>query len=132
MHLAVIKEDLSVFIHAHPEGAGAHMGSRGSPVPLAQAHGVEEAEPAGAEDEDVSFHVTFPEPGNYKLFAQFRPQGAGLPAETALTASFWVRVVAETPAAVSSKVLYTIISLLLIALLSWGTSRFLKAKSSKV
>ena len=67
MHLVIVKDDLSVYRHAHPE-------HQENPDPL------------------VSFNQFFPDPGNYKLFAQFRPLGTSLPAEEAILATFLIRV----------------------------------------
>lgn len=58
MHLAVWQEGLKHFEHAHP----AHGGG-------------------------LNFHVTFPEPGTYKLFPQFQHEG------TVQTAEFVVNVI---------------------------------------
>jgi hypothetical protein len=73
MHLVIIKDDLSVCLHAHPE-----FHNRGIPV--------------------ISSTQVFSKPGLYRLFAQFRPKGSSLPADEALFAAFYVRVV-EGPVA---------------------------------
>lgn len=67
MHLVIIKDDLSVFLHAHSD-----------------QHGL-----AGP---DVTFRQTFPAPGRYKLFAQFRPHKCRLPPDASLLAELWVEV----------------------------------------
>ena len=67
MHLIIVKDDLSTYAHAH---AAEHLKSR----------------------EPVSFQHIFPRPGDYKIFAQFRPQKTKLPPDEALLAEFWVRV----------------------------------------
>lgn len=69
MHVIIIKDDLSVYTHAH---ATEHEKSR----------------------QPVSFQHVFPQAGDYKIFAQFRPQKTPLPTDGALLAQFWVRVVA--------------------------------------
>ncbi len=95
MHLAVIKDDLTQFIHTHPERGGGHSHSFLPFIQEVKAHGEEVDDhgmPMGGGDETVNFHVTFPETGLYKVFAQFRPDGIGLPVDEALTASFWVQV----------------------------------------
>jgi len=74
MHLVLIKDDLSVYLHAHPE----HREVVDSPDP-------------------IRFFELFPRPGTYKLFAQFRPKKCNLPLDDALLAEFYVKV--ETPAA---------------------------------
>ena len=123
MHLSIISEDLTQFIHTHPE-EGGHMSAN----PLAKkllAHAGEETAGA-AEDEAVNFHVVFPKPGLYKMFAQFRPKNTGLLKDEALTASFWVKVVDEPPSLLSNKVIYTAISLILIVILSLIVGRYVR------
>jgi len=88
MHLAVIKDDLTQFIHTHPE-EGDHHGFQ--LIQEAWANG-DHAHPDVVEDEAVNFHVTFPEAGLYKVFAQFRPEGISLPEDKSLVASFWIKV----------------------------------------
>ena len=100
MHLTIIKEDWKQFIHTHPEGV----------------------------DETINFHVVFPEAGLYKMFAQFRPQGADLPADKAVTVSFWVKVEEKAPIGVSSRWFLFIISAVFILILSWVVARYLKVK----
>jgi hypothetical protein len=70
MHFVIVKSDLSVYRHAH---AREHWKS----------------------GRTVSFEQVFPQPGLYKIFAQFRPQKAKLPPDEAILAEFWVRVVAR-------------------------------------
>jgi hypothetical protein len=70
MHLVIVREDLSQYLHAHPE-------PRRAGVP------------------GIRFNQTFPKPGAYKLFAQFRPVGANLPPDSAILVQFWLEV---TPA----------------------------------
>ena len=67
MHLVIVKDDLSVYRHAHPESSEVS-----SPT--------------------ISFNQIFPSSGRYKLFAQFLPKGATLAADDALLAEFWVNV----------------------------------------
>jgi hypothetical protein len=71
MHVMIVKSDLSVFLHAHPEN-----------------HGVVAT--------NVFFREVFPEPGDYKLFVQYRPSGAALPAGEALLEEFDVNVTEGT------------------------------------
>lgn len=130
MHLVVIKDDLKRFIHAHPEAPGGSDNHHGAipAIPEVYAHGSgEDRAESGAVDETVDFHVTFPEAGLYKAFAQFRPGGIDLPPDEALTAGFWIQVKERTPLELSRGLL-TAISLALIALLSFGVRRFLRAK----
>ncbi len=42
--------------------------------------------------QNIQFHVMFPEPGLYKVFAQFRPENADLKEDEAIVASFWIKV----------------------------------------
>lgn len=103
MHLAVVKEDLSEFIHTHPAN---HDHAHVSFIPEAFAHG---DEPTTQNDtsmmhddgsmmmtmpmgEGIPFNVIFPSPGNYKIFGQFHPKGSALPEDEAITASFWIKV----------------------------------------
>ncbi len=107
MHLAVISENLLDYVHSHPENHSGSMDMDGmemideskphghSSLPLislAYAHG-------GIADEDeiepqiVPFSVTFPKPGIYKMFAQFRPKGIDeIAKDESMVASFYVNV----------------------------------------
>jgi len=67
MHLVLVKEDLSVYLHGHAEN---HDKSQVT----------------------IYFKEMFPLPGNYKLFAQFRPAKSKLPMDEAILAEFWVKV----------------------------------------
>jgi hypothetical protein len=67
MHLFIVNEDASACLHAHPQSAST-------------AGGI------------VQFLQSFPAPGTYKLFAQFRPKKNRLPSEEALLAQFIVTV----------------------------------------
>jgi hypothetical protein len=67
MHMVMVKDDLSVCLHAHPIDVGF-------------------ADPV------IAFSQIFAKPGNYKLFAQFRPKGSNLPPDEAILAEFGVRV----------------------------------------
>lgn len=129
MHLVAIKEDLSAYVHTHPaepEGSG-HSHSLLS-VPVVHAHGAE----------GVAFNATFPSAGTYKLFAQFRPRGTDMPADEALTASFYVEVTAEAAKVISSasasaewwyKFVYSIIG---IAILGWAIKKFITVPAAPV
>lgn len=75
MHLVIVKDDLSVMLHAHPENHRP-----GQPV--------------------IRFHQVFPRPGTYKLFAQYRPQQLKLPLDDALLAEFVIRVAGDAPATI--------------------------------
>jgi hypothetical protein len=67
MHLVIIRQDLAIYLHAHPEGRRPGESA-------------------------VSFKQIFPEPGAYTLFAQFRPKERGLPSGEALLVEFRVLV----------------------------------------
>ena len=67
MHFVIVSSDLSVYRHAH---AKEHWKS----------------------GRTVSFELIFPQPGLYKIFAQFRPQKTKLPKGEAILAEFWVKV----------------------------------------
>lgn len=67
MHIVIIKDDLTVYAHGHAEN---HLKG----------------------ERDIYFNHVFTQPGNYKIFAQFRPLKTKLPPEEAIRAEFWVRV----------------------------------------
>jgi hypothetical protein len=141
MHLAVIRDDLSSYIHTHPEGH-SEMDDHHSYkfINTALAHGPE-GDPIP--DKEVHFTVNFPEAGVYKMFAQFRPKGIDLPADQSLVAEFFVRVAESGPAYAASapdhhadeaggsapnKGVMVVISLVLIAVLGWASYRFINVK----
>jgi hypothetical protein len=68
MHLVMIKEDCSVFLHGHPVNHGSVA-------------------------TNVIFSQIFPESGRYKFFLQYRPSGMGLPSDAALLEEFYGDVV---------------------------------------
>ncbi|HEY4510048.1 MAG TPA: cytochrome c biogenesis protein CcdA [Candidatus Paceibacterota bacterium] len=139
MHLAVIKDDLTQFIHTHPEdGMAEDHHSMFEFIKEVQAHGEE-----AVADETVNFHVVFPEAGLYKAFAQFRPAGIDLPEDEALTASFWIQVEESTgvvevvdhhestqlkPLVSPAWWFLLAVSLALIVLLSLAVRRFITVK----
>lgn len=67
MHLVMVKEDLTAYVHAHPDSAGAD----GSVIHLSPM---------------------FAAGGIYKVFAQFRPVKAKLPPDESIRAEFYVKV----------------------------------------
>jgi hypothetical protein len=67
MHLVIVKDDLSVYLHGHAENH-------------------DKSQPT------IYFNQMFPQPGKYKLFAQFRPMKTKLPLDEAILAEFWVEV----------------------------------------
>jgi len=67
MHLVIVRKGLSVYLHAHPESRRPG-------------------------DAVVRFKQTFPKPGAYTLFAQFRPKQARLALDDALLAELRVDV----------------------------------------
>jgi len=128
LHVIAIKKDLTVFLHLHAEEV-AHTGAvgdaGGSLVRRVLAHGQE------GDTIDVaaySAHAEFPSAGPYKLFVRFHPAGAPLPPDDALTASFWIEV---KDSAISKTAAWWILlsaSLVLIAGLSFGVSKFIKPR----
>lgn len=136
MHLTAIKDDLTAYIHTHPEG-GMHMMGSGafmdSLINRAHAHGGGDENPA-LEEHLTTFHITFPEAGVYKIFAQFRPKGLDLPPDEALTASFYLKVeVDKTPVASASANWWRnlIVSIVLIALLSRAVKKYITVAEVK-
>lgn len=128
MHLTIIRDDWRQFIHTHPAGHALREPAGGIAfIPAARANGAHPEPGGGAHG--VPFSVPFPESGTYKLFAQFRPQGIGLPPDEALMVSFWIEVEERAPAAIPSTAILTAISLVLIAFLSWVTYRCITVKS---
>lgn len=124
MHLAVIKDDWKQFLHIHPTGEKDHHGMLDI-VPEAQANGGGHDTSGGGHG--VNFQVAFPDAGLYKVFVQFRPEGAGLAQDTALTAGFWVRVVEEQPFTLSAWWTLLLVSLALMAMLSIGVHGYLSS-----
>jgi len=132
MHLAIIKDDLTNLIHAHPENGDAEdVDDHHAFLPLisnAQAHGEEDASSApvpSTHEESIEFNVEFPEAGLYKAFAQFRPHNTDLPFEEALVAEFWIEVKDVTPINVSPWWMLLIISLVLIGILSKYVKKYI-------
>ena len=126
MHLAIIKDDLKQFIHTHPESVIPHnQNHQGflNFISITKANGGGHNTAKG--DHGVNFPVTFPEAGLYKVFAQFRPTGIGLSANEALVASFWISVEERAPL-ISAWWGLLLASLIIMGLLSWGVSRFIK------
>lgn len=127
MHLTVIKDDWKQFIHTHPEES-VDQHSKGI-INQVGAHSDEKTEPEmSSDDELINFHITFPEAGLYKIFGQFRPRGINLPADEALTAYFWVRVDEKAPVGAYVRWLLLAVSAIMIVILSWTVSKFLKVK----
>lgn len=156
MHLVIIKNDLSEYVHTHPgEGKeGGHDASDGhhgfqieniTPMRLALA-GFPVAEAAGThagphdeadEGLPVVFSATFSSAGVYKVFGQFRPRDANLAPDETLLAEFYVRVAergaqgegGDAFAGVDPRTKWWIllaISLLLIPVLSYAVYRYLR------
>ena len=125
MHLVLVKDDLSEYVHTHP-GAAVSPGGEITPdntghddsdghhgmingeepklseviIKTARAHGgVEEPH---LEPSELPFSVTFPTEGVYKLFAQFRPKDANLAPDEAIRAEFYIKVAKEGSKIVSS------------------------------
>ena len=145
MHLSIISEDLKQFIHTHPGGRTHSSAPRF--IKIALAHGGEE--PAGATDEHqtnpstnsgqssggdevIGFSVNFAEVGLYKAFAQFRPKGIDLPADQALLAEFWIQVEEKASLPISQWWMLLLVSVILIAGLSWWVNGYLKVKPEDI
>lgn len=142
MHLVLIKDDWSQFIHTHPGGAGnSHNDDHGLKtlfnIAYAQGDGHTDhdhgdtAEPQ-AGDEVISFVAVFPEAGLYKAFAQFRPEGISLPTDEAITVGFWLEVKEKASFPVSQWWGLLLVSALLMAGLSWVVNNYLKVKPEDV
>lgn len=126
MHVVIIKEDLSRFIHTHPEDDNRQSYLDYKLFNEASAHGGVDDEAATIGHKDTfNFHATFNETGNYKIFAQFRPMGIGLAEDKAMLAEFWIEV-QEKPELISAWWRNLFVSLVLIALLSFGVNKFLR------
>lgn len=78
LHVVVVKDDLTVYAHGH---AGNHLKG----------------------ERDLYFNQVFPERGNYKIFAQFRPWKTRLGPEEAILAEFWVKVRGATTISMPSR-----------------------------
>lgn len=128
MHLTIIKDDWSQFIHTHPGMKGTKEDRHSFwQSPSAQAHGDEEEPMGGAvPGQAIDFEVTFPTAGLYRAFAEFRPKGLNLPEDEALAAAFWIKVEEKAPATFSARGWLAAVSLILIIILSLAVSRFLK------
>lgn len=133
MHLAVIKDDWTQFMHTHPNGPQTIQPSAMNLhlIPEAYADGVHATTPLSYTPKgSLQFAVTFPTSGVYKVFAQFRPKGTDLPKDEALAASFWVKVDESVPFTLgSNRALNTVISLILIVLLSLAVKKFLEPRT---
>ena len=123
IHLAIIKDDWKQFLHIHPSGVADHHGALRL-IPEARANGGGHDTSEGGHG--VEFHVVLPEPGLYRVFAQFRPRGIDLPPDEALTAAFWVRVT-ERSSPFRSQGLLVLVSIVGIIVLSIGVKRYLHA-----
>lgn len=168
MHLALFKQgNPSIYLHTHPDDhetdsmsgdththSSLELFKSFTVTPIAYAHGGaadENTDPALKVGTVVPFDITFPEPGIYKLFAQFRPQGETFTSDDeAMVASFYLPVFAapsgDTPkgvphvhadgtieyhvvaAAPLPKPLMILVSLALMSLLSYGVWKFLAVR----
>jgi cytochrome c-type biogenesis protein len=138
MHLAVISDDLTQFVHAHPESASAgdeHNHAQLRIVNTAQAHGTENGETAEVPDE-IHFSIPFQKPGLYKMFAQFHPSDANLDADDFILAQFWVQVGSQPAGLTKQPVSATavwwrnlLVSAMLIGILGWVVKRYITVKT---
>ncbi len=132
MHLTIVKDDWTQFIHAHPENDEQDHHESFNIISKALAHGEEEK--TNGNSNNISFTTNFPQAGLYKIFGQFHPAGIGLLADETLTASFWLEVVDQPPPPLpfsfkTSKIMLSVISLLFIAIISWLVGKFVNIKS---
>ena len=70
MHVAVVKQDLTEFIHTHGE-----VHKPGDPVQLPTTTGHNHAPPPLAFGPQVEAHLIFPSPGLYTVFGEFKHEG---------------------------------------------------------
>src|SRR3989344_5063303 len=114
MHLAIIKDDLTQYVHTHPEShlentdsmehntpdpvhdnSDGHHGFQNLFIKKALAHGT--ALKDILPEKQISFMVNFSKAGTYKMFAQFRPKGIELKEDESLVAEFYVKVLETGP-----------------------------------
>lgn len=128
MHMAIIKDDWSEFIHTHPNSVGGmdesmpheHSGINLVPEVLADA-GHAGVEPGHG----VNFSAMFPTAGIYKVFAQFRPEGVDLPIDEAIVASFWIEVKEKPAFPFPPKIFLFVVSIVAMAGLSYVVKRYI-------
>jgi len=99
MHVAIIKDDLSVFIHAHPsehDAAGDEHVHGNTSDGDSTDHGTK-----SLTEKELSFVSTFPLGGVYKMFAQFRPTKSEFESDEALVGEFYINVESEIASALS-------------------------------
>lgn len=79
-HAVIISDDTRTFLHAHPAEDAPHGASNGSahgpahgPAHGAAAHEHPDVKSGGP---DVRFNTSFPGPGRYKIWGQFRHRGS--------------------------------------------------------
>ena len=102
-HLAIIKDDLTVYMHTHsgepgqtPEGQ-EHGHESFLSISQALANGIPEGTPVIPASQ-ISFNVNFPKAGIYRMFLQFRPEGIELPKDQSLVGEVYINVFASGPA----------------------------------
>ena len=137
MHVAVIKDDLRQFVHMHPTNMmmnGEDHHAIQDVILEARAHGeVDDGHNAVNTPHGIPFAAIFPEPGLYKVFAQFRPAGSNLGPDEALTANFWVEV--EEGGITQSGIWWVLLIASTVAMvgLSFGVNRYIEgAKTIKI
>ncbi len=135
MHLAIIKNDWTQFIHTHPaDGSGhTHVLVPFKLINEAHADGVH-GTTVSFSVHGVPFQVNFPEAGVYRAFAQFRPLGVKLPQDEAITAAFWIRVDQTAPSqtTVDAKTAWwwlLVVSLVSIIVLNNFVKKYLKVRT---
>ncbi len=152
MHLAMISEDLREFIHTHPDVAGHDSGAPAGDGHTDHSHSLnteslnqnantlealtdaghteEAATTAEVEPDHIGFTLPIKKASFYKVFAQFRPEGTTLEADTSLVAEFWIeakefKVVAEKSGKGAAWWRNLIISIILIFALSWAVKKYI-------
>ena len=151
IHLTVIKDDWSEFTHAHPESHmdedDHHMDS--GLVNFALAHEGDEEEKTAPENQmgnvmpgkenDIHFNIPLKSAGFYKAFVQFLPGDILLePGQDSLLAEFWLEVSEKAPKSENKTELFNsiwwrnlLVSLVVIALLSWGVKKYITVGERK-
>lgn len=131
MHLSIISEDVTQFIHTHPDTAHDAAADHHSLklINKIYAHSENPNAQLKATDADhIGFTVNFTKAGFYKVFGQFKPTDVDLGQDESLVAEFWIEVAEQTPQApqvISDWWRNLIISLLAILALSFATKKFM-------
>ena len=132
MHLAIIKDDWTQFMHAHPDDGSGMMMHSSAPFRLINEAYADGTHTGGdfLNVHGVPFQIKFPEAGIYRVFAQFRPLGIRIPPDEAITAMFWIKVDETAPqvARINPKTSWLwllVVSILASIFLSRGVKNYL-------